>query len=393
MDYLYSKNIINQNSLIPRKISKKIINFINFNDNKFENQKDLRMSKYVSYDYLCEIRKNFQKFKKGKNSSSLRNYYIYKFIKKKIPDTLLNFDEKNKKLIIPEINGLRISLSSLLLYSQNFNKKENLFFKSNFFTSIKKLFKETGFKKPNQNEIDKFFELVKRKISKKEKLIIVTPCCPDYSKIKKGKRYEFTFNSIEDGPGLVAERLNESIREIYSFFKSINLKFEHYIAIGDFEAFGQKNQKRLGLNEIDYLKKVEQNQLEIKKMFNDKDSFTGKTFLQIFGGKKNWEKSLRNFDKILNSNNKKKIIGKVSNFEKILDSRLALYKKWYGSLERKQYEKILFNQAAEYASMSYLINKRFKDALILGADHYKMSKFYKLGSDKIVFYLKKNYIT
>ena len=80
MDYLYSRNIIEKNKLIPRKISKKIINFINFDESNFEKQKDLKMSKYISYDKLCEIRKNFQKFKKGKIKNTLRNYYIYEYI-------------------------------------------------------------------------------------------------------------------------------------------------------------------------------------------------------------------------------------------------------------------------------------------------------------------------
>ena len=393
MDYLYSRNIIDKNKLIPRKISKKIINFINFNEQKFEKQKDLRMSKYISYDKLYEIRKNFQKFKKGKDNSSLRNYHIYKFIKKNLPKTTLNFDEKKKKLIIPEINGIRVSLSSLLLNSFNKDDKKRFHFKSNFFTLLKKLFKDAGFKKPHQNEINKFYDLVLKKKIKKEKLIIVTPCCPDYSKIKKGKRYDFTFNSIDDGPGLVATRLKDSIKEIYNFFNNIGLNFEHHIAVGDFEAFGKKNQKRLKLNESSYLDKLKKNQHEINKIFNHKKSFANKTFLEIFGNKKVWNKELKRFEKFFKLNNNESIKKNINNFEKILDSRLSLYKKWYGSLDRKEYEKILISQAAEYASMSFLINQKFNDAIVLGADHYKMSEFYKLGSDKIVFYLKKNYIT
>ena len=43
--------------------------------------------------------------------------------------------------------------------------------------------------------------------------------------------------------------------------------------------------------------------------------------------------------------------------------------------------------------MGYLIKKKYNNSIIIGADHYKMSQFYKLGSDIPVFYLKKNYIT
>ena len=42
--------------------------------------------------------------------------------------------------------------------------------------------------------------------------------------------------------------------------------------------------------------------------------------------------------------------------------------------------------------MGFLINKKFKNSIILGADHYRMSEFYKIGSDKtIILFEKKLY--
>lgn len=222
---------------------------------------------------------------------------------------------------------------------------------------------------------------------------MVTPCCPDYSNIKKNNKYEFTFNSIEDGQGLVAKRLHENIDDIQVFFKNIKVDYEHYIVVGDFEAFSSKNQKRLNLNENQYLLKVLQNQKVINSIFKEKNLKSNKSFCQIFGNKSTWIKQIKKYDTLFTENNSKFIKDKINNFDNILNSRKSLYKKWYGDLNRQEYEKILVSQAAEYASMSYLINKKFKDAVILGADHYRMSEFYQLGSDRIVFYLKKNYIT
>ena len=48
MDYIHGKLTIENNNLIPRKISKKIINFINF-DYNYLSQKDLKISRYISY--------------------------------------------------------------------------------------------------------------------------------------------------------------------------------------------------------------------------------------------------------------------------------------------------------------------------------------------------------
>ena len=79
-------------------------------------------------------------------------------------------------------------------------------------------------------------------------------------------------------------------------------------------------------------------------------------------------------------------------FENILNSRVSLYKKWYGELNIKEFRKILYSQASEYAAMGDLIKKKFDNCLIIGADHHKMSNFYKFNK-VVVFYLKKNYIT
>ena len=82
MDYIHGKATIENNNLIPRKISKKIINFINF-DNNYLSQKDLKISKYISYDQLCYLRKKFQTFKKKDKKNKHRNQNIYKYINTK----------------------------------------------------------------------------------------------------------------------------------------------------------------------------------------------------------------------------------------------------------------------------------------------------------------------
>ena len=43
--------------------------------------------------------------------------------------------------------------------------------------------------------------------------------------------------------------------------------------------------------------------------------------------------------------------------------------------------------------MGYLIENKFKDAIIIGADHHRMIDFYLIKSNIVVIYLKKNYET
>ena len=66
--------------------------------------------------------------------------------------------------------------------------------------------------------------------------------------------------------------------------------------------------------------------------------------------------------------------------------------------EQKQYLDILIEQASEYATMGSLVKSKFKNVMILGADHHRMADFYNLENDDAkpnlpVIYLKKNYIT
>ena len=61
MESRQASSFINNNNFVPRKISKKIINFLNF-ENNFEGQKVLGISKYLTLKKLNNIRRKFQKY-------------------------------------------------------------------------------------------------------------------------------------------------------------------------------------------------------------------------------------------------------------------------------------------------------------------------------------------
>ena len=226
MDHIHGRSIIEKYNLIPRKISKKIINFINF-DKNFLSQKDLKISKYVTYDQLCDIRKKFQNIKKKYKKKKPRNFQIYEFINNFNQRNKIDYDEKNKKLILPKFNGIKLSLSSILLSNYNLTYDKEASDKINFLADFNKLMTRCNFKKTQPKNIENLLKLIKDVKRHNNTLYIVTPCCPDYSTERVGKRYNFTFNSIEDGIGLVAQRLDENIRDIHNFFDS-------YKALQDF---------------------------------------------------------------------------------------------------------------------------------------------------------------
>ena len=392
MDYIHGREVIEKNNLIPRKISKKIINFINF-DKNFLSQKDLKISKYITYDQLCDLRKKFQSFKKKNSVKKPRNFKIYEFINNINQENKIGYDEKNEKLILPEFNGIKLSLSSILLSNYYLTYDKETIDKIRFLVDFNKLIKKCNFKKTEPKNAENLLKLIKDVKKHNNTLYIVTPCCPDYSKERVGKRYSFTFNSIEDGIGLVAERLNENIKDIHNFFESYKVKFKHIIAIGDFEAYSRKNLDKLNLTKKVFLQKTKKNQNKIKKIFTDKNCLTSKMFSEIFGAENIWNKNIKKFSTMIKKNqlgfselNEKKI-------KDITNSRVPLYKKWYGNSTLEKYKEILFSQGAEYAAMGCLIKKKYKNSIVIGADHHKMTPFYLIDTEIPVFYLKKNYIT
>ena len=82
----------------------------------------------------------------------------------------------------------------------------------------------------------------------------------------------------------------------------------------------------------------------------------------------------------------KKIISEIA------QSRIGLYEKWFKNITKKRLNKIVLKQGAEYTSMGEMVSTKYKNALIIGADHFKMSDFYKINSPALpVLYLKNNY--
>ena len=75
----------------------------------------------------------------------------------------------------------------------------------------------------------------------------------------------------------------------------------------------------------------------------------------------------------------------------IANSRIKLYEKWFGKITKKKLEEIIIKQGAEYATMGDMVSKKYSKSLIVGADHFKMSEFYKINTNLPVLYLKNRY--
>ena len=384
MDAIKAKKIISDNKLVDKKKSREIIAFIKDKKKKLS----FKLKKDES-NKIEKIRKEYNIIKKKNKNYTPRNLPFYKIIKRKYKD--FTWDKINKhydiKFNSSYINQ-RVTLASLLLEKitkkiepkNAKNKKEKL---------IKQFLNSGIFVKINEENKKMFIKLISS-LGNSDELIIVSPVCPDYSAIKKAPGiYEFTFKELNTGVGIVTQKVLDNLSNLHIFFKSYGVKFRHIVAIGDFEALSKDNLKNLKLTEKKFLSRLKLSQ---KKLLNStKYKIEVPLFTEIDGGFKNWKKIYKqNYSKIKKFNFGDSKMNKKLMLE-IANSRIKLYEKWFGKITKKKLEEIIIKQGAEYATMGDMVSKKYSKSLIVGADHFKMSEFYKINTNLPVLYLKNRY--
>ncbi len=385
MEAIQARKTIKKYGLISKKKSKEILNFIK------DKNKKLSFNLNISdLNKIKKIRKEYNLITKNEKNNTPRNLPLYKIIRKNYKD--FSWSKINRHYDIKFNSNYinqRITLSSLLLgrikkdlKSRNEkNKKEILiakFLENNFFVKV-------------DNENKKLFIKLVKSMKKNEELIIVSPVCPDYSAIKKAPGiYELTFKKLNSGIGVITEKILKNLENIHMFFNSLDIKFRHIIAIGDFEALSKDNLKNLKISEEKFLSKLRISQKKLLKV--TKYKIEAPLFTEIGGGLNKWKKIYKiNYAKLKKNNFGKSKINKKM-ILKIAQSRIKLYEKWFKNITKKRLNEIILKQGAEYVTMGEIVSKKYKNSLIIGADHFKMSTFYKVNSDTLpLLYLKNNY--
>ena len=385
MEAIKARKTIKDNELINKKKSKEIINFIKNKKKKLSfkiNKNELNK--------IEKIRKEYNSTKRRTKSIVPRNLIFYEIIKKRYKDFSWSKINKHYDIKFDTKNlNQRVTLASLLLEKVTKNiEPKSIKNKRNIL--IKKFLESDIFVKINLENKKLFFELI-NSLNKYDELVIVSPVCPDYSAIKKAPGiYEFTFKKLNSGIGVITEKLLENLDKIHSFFKSIDVQFKHVVAIGDFEALSKDILRNLNINEEKFISKLRISQKKLLKATKFKIEVP--LFTEIDGGLNNWKKIYKhNYSKLKKNNyGKSKINKKI--ISEIAQSRLKLYEKWFKNITKKRLNEIILKQGAEYTSMGDMVTSKYKNSLIIGADHFRMSDFYKVNSPTLpVLYLKNNY--
>ena len=224
-----------------------------------------------------------------------------------------------------------------------------------------------------------------------QQLSIIAPVCPDYSYIRKqDNTYRYTFESVGDGIGLVAQKAISNLGVLDNMSIDIinnGLAIQNHVLVGDFEAH-ELNLQSLNESEMTFMHKVSSSAEAIRKTTH----YDSSLFTSICLGLEGWHYHIKYLKYIYNLNHfdDLKCFAPHVNHDKNLISRLPLYRKWFG--DDFDYKKIFFDQCVEYALMGSLVRQRYGvNAVLLASDHKAMRHYYSLLSEIAVISSSSNY--
>jgi hypothetical protein len=226
-------------------------------------------------------------------------------------------------------------------------------------------------------------------------LSIVSPVCPDYAAEENAQgRYRFTFESLNDGIGLAAQRLFESLPALRDLFAEIigATAVTHHVYVGDFEGFNDENVSRVGLDRQGFAERLVRS-CDVIAARAPRPVVTALFASALCGGEAGWLREYAQMHQRIETGE----FAQLKNSAKVREiarARAPLYQRWFPGHEAsdKFFEELVVKQGVEYAVMGKLIKENFENPLVLGADHHKMGYFfYPLDADIPVVYLSRNY--
>lgn len=403
MEKHIARSIIKSFDLIPGKISKQVLWAI---------QKNLpldpmNLPKGISHEQIEELRKSYKEAAvdiEGPDQNT-RNHVFYTLIQKKIPLFSWKFCPKNKEqksilLNIPRIKNLEPSLLSLLLHQGPFENKSSLQqrypmlagFKTDLIDAIEQLFQKLQVIYPDETNMQGLINWLQRGLAG-EVLTLFSLACPDYSVEATGDPqcpYRHTFNELGSGIGPIARRILSALPAIDETFKQFGITIRPILSMADYEVLTEANLTRVNLTAEVFLQRMQSS----RNAFQESCSIPIQTpmITELSNGHHSWLALLNQFKARFHQNdfglsqlNRKKLLA-------IIKTRKQLYDRWQGVRPTlDDYLPQLLEQGAEYAAVGSIINRNFRNCLILGADHSAFAPFYSTEQFLPSLYLRRFY--
>ena len=227
---------------------------------------------------------------------------------------------------------------------------------------------------------DQFRVLQSKIVTESFSINVFAPVCPDYAYTSNGAIHNYTFDSLNDGIGLVARKAISTLNFLYSLLQdspAVLSRVNSIILLGDFEA-NEENLSRLNLTEEEFLARVSKSSEKI----SSETPYNSALFTNLCGGNLAWSQKLE-ATSVYHSLNDYESLTKELPFikhDKNLLSRIPLYTKWYGA--NVDYKSVFLRQVSEYITMGRVISSQnLEFPFILASDHRVMHDYYTAFSD------------
>lgn len=211
---------------------------------------------------------------------------------------------------------------------------------------------------------------------------IFSPVCPDYEIGPDGR---YTFDTLRDGVGLVARRVQLALPALWQFCQAYRLPVTFVVAMGDSEAENPANCARVGLTRDEFIARLRGSQ----QSFRSSTSPDIPLDVPMVTETGPWHETVARARVAAEAGN---FTGALAldpdDFQAICDARESLYRRWYGG--EVDVLTILRGQAPEYMAMATMATARYPNTLILGGDAPSMGPFFQGLGDRIrpVLYLQ-----
>ena len=253
---------------------------------------------------------------------------------------------------------------------------------------------------PPNKEISQLAAVIKEGLDGK-KIVITGAFCPDYAYEETGDPqvpYQYTFEGVSGGIGLVAQQFVRVLPHLVKFLKKYGIEFEIALFIADFEA-----------NSEDILRKVRKDKEEFVslcreslKAFSDSlpdidmhlflfERECGNGRLEEYMSEAHEEMKRGNFGEIQGNTGKNPLVN-VVNF--IAKANRTFYEKWHGrKMSDSEIENLVVSQGAEYAAMGRIFQEDFGEHpfIQVAGDRPKMQVFNSMYSNHPTLCTKRVY--
>jgi hypothetical protein len=409
MHWADAQRIIDTHLLVPRAVSKYVLNCIRSN----QAPDPEKLAGVLSIEEIETLQRAYRdklstqpELDAGAGGDQPRNLVFYHIIKDKLPDFQWEVrPEKSKPEKVhvdfraPFVEGVRPTLASMLLRLVNKDADTELHARyrcihqvpSAVTRPLARLFLEGNIVWPDESGMERLLNWLKLGLTN-EPLTIVTPLCPDYEAEKvTGQFFRYTFDKLGSGIGVSGTRYLRTLPLLHATFAEIGVPVHFVAGLGDFEAFSAQNCARLNITEAEFIACLHGSAKALQAASPIPIETT--LFTSLCGGKETWSSIYAPIRRRIENSDYGHSGVDDAKASAIAASRRQLYKRWYGELgDEAKYVKVLKAQAAEYAAMGHVVQNFVRHGLVLGADHARMAPFYNLSGPMPVMYLRNNYL-